>query len=68
MTAFLQSIPAWIGAVGWLAVLIGFFMQRKALMNVVNKNSFKGDNNVVTNITHQGTPRLLAKAVVVIAL
>lgn len=55
MTAFLQSIPAWVGAVGWLAVLIGFFMQRKALMNVVNKNSFKGDNNVVTNITHPGS-------------
>ena len=56
MSTWLQSIPAWAGALGWLAVLVGFFMQRKALMNVVNKTSFKGDNNVVNNITHQGTP------------
>ena len=56
MRSWLQSIPAWVGAVGWLAVLVGFFMQRKALMNVVHKNSFKGNNNVVTNITHQSTP------------
>ena len=56
MFTWLQSMPTWVGAVGWLAVLVGFFMQRKALINVVNKNSFRGDNNVVTNITHQGTP------------
>lgn len=55
MATFLQSIPAWVGALGWLAVLIGFFMQRKAFMNVVNKTSIKGDDNTVSNTSNQGT-------------
>ena len=62
MAAFLQSIPAWVGAVGWLAVLIGFGLQRKALMNVTHKTSIKGNNNTVTNSTSQGTPSQVGSA------
>ena len=36
-------------------MLAGFFMQRKTLMNVVNKTSIKGNSNTVTNTSNQGT-------------
>ena len=55
MATFLHSIPAWVGAVGWLAVLLGFGLQRKAFMSVSNKTSIKGNRNSVTNTTNQGT-------------
>lgn len=55
MGEFLQSIPSWVGALGWLAVLIGFRLQRKALINASNKTTIIGGGNTVSNTTNQST-------------
>jgi hypothetical protein len=53
MDAFLQMVPPWVGGVGWLAVLVGFFLQRKALVEARNLTTIKGNRNQVSNTIHQ---------------
>ena len=53
MDAFLQIVPPWFGGVGWLAVLVGFFLQRKALVEARNQTTIKGNKNQVSNTIHQ---------------
>lgn len=43
----------WLGWVGWVALLAGFSMQRKALMNAHVVNRVSGSQNTVNNNIHQ---------------
>jgi hypothetical protein len=42
-----------LGVLGWVALLAGFSMQRKALMNANVVNRVSGSQNTVTNNIHQ---------------
>ena len=49
---WLKSMPQWVGAVGWAAVLIGFLFQRRAIHNIGNQRN-TGLNIGSANQIHQ---------------
>jgi hypothetical protein len=55
MGALIQGVPQWVGWLGWVAVLIGFLFQRRALVTqeARSETSVKGNHNQVTNTTTQ---------------
>lgn len=55
MDALIQGVPQWVGWLGWVAVLIGFLFQRRALITqqARSQTSVKGNHNQVTNTTTQ---------------
>ena len=55
MLTWIQSIPAWVGALGCFVMLFGFLMQRKAYVSSINSTSIRGSGNVVNNIGYPGT-------------
>lgn len=55
MDALIQGVPQWVGWLGWVAVLIGFLFQRRALViqQARSQTRVKGNHNQVTNSTTQ---------------
>ena len=49
---WLKGMPHWVGAVGWVAVLIGFLCQRRAIHNIGNQSN-TGFNIGSANQIHQ---------------
>ena len=43
----------WLGLLGWLVLLAGYFMQRKAWMNAQVVNRVSGSHNTITNTIQQ---------------
>lgn len=58
MGALFQGVPQWVGLLGWLVVLVGFLMQRRAWTNMQARiqTSIKGNQNQVNNTVHQSVP------------
>lgn len=52
---WLKNLPGWVGALGWLALLAGFLLQRKAQQSRLtqsNKASVFGSSNSVVQANH----------------
>lgn len=58
MGAMLEHVPSWLAWVGWLVVLAGYLMQRRAWVSLQSnvRNTVKGNQNQVTNTVHQSAP------------
>lgn len=58
MEALLQHVPSWLGGVGWLVVLAGYLLQRRAVVSLQSRiqNNVKGNQNRVTNTVLQSAP------------
>jgi hypothetical protein len=53
MAPWMQPLLDGAAPLGWVAMLVGFLLQRKALMNVHATTRIKGNQNSVTNNIHQ---------------
>lgn len=51
MEALISNAPVWLGVLGWLLLLVGFLLQKKALVNQTmrTQTSIKGNFNVTNN-------------------
>ena len=53
MEAFWRLLEPWIGLLGWCLLLLGYLLQRRALMSAKNTTSIKGNKNIVSNTISQ---------------
>lgn len=58
MGTLFQGVPPWVGVLGWLVVLVGYLMQRRAWINMQARiqTTVKGNQNQVTNTVNQSVP------------
>lgn len=57
MVALFDHVPSWLSWLGWLFLLAGCLMQRRALNLQSNiRNTVRGSQNQVTNTVHQLAP------------
>jgi len=56
MQELFNTLPAWLGPLGWLALLLGLVLQQRAWAEAQNKTTVLGFRNVVSSQIHQPHP------------
>jgi len=58
VNALIEHVPSWVGWLGWLGMLVGYIMQRRALVSLQSRiqNVIHGNQNQVTNTVNQSLP------------
>jgi len=53
MQELFNTLPAWLGPLGWLALLLGLVLHQRAWAEAQNKTTVLGFRNVVSSQIHQ---------------